>query len=259
MRSRRLNQLDRWRGVGRRGLALLLCSLLWLWAFPAMASERYQLRDRPDPDGIGKVYLGREIAQIKSHRGAHWLERPSRQWEEHPQAVLAGLHLRPTDVVADLGAGSGYFSFRLSALVPAGQVLAVDVQPEMVAQLQATQQARQLTNVVPILAELDDPHLPARSVDLVLMVDAYHEFAYPYEVMQRVVEALKPDGRVVLVEYRGENPLIPIRRLHKMTQRQVKREMAAVGLRWLETQEQLPLQHLMIFGQAARVNSVGEN
>ncbi|MBW4489238.1 MAG: class I SAM-dependent methyltransferase [Trichocoleus desertorum ATA4-8-CV12] len=211
----------------------------------------YQQRDRHNSDGIGKIYMGREIAQVMGHQGAAWLERSSRSWEEQPQRVVEALDLQPADVVADIGAGTGYFSFRLSRLVPDGKVLAVDVQPEMIDILNFLKQENQATNVEPVLSTVQDPHLPTVSVDLALMVDAYHEFEYPQEMMTALVQALKPGGRVVLVEYRGENPLILIKGLHKMTQRQVKKEMQAVGLVWQETKNLLPQQHLMIFRKVA--------
>lgn len=202
-------------------------------------------------DGIGKVYLGREIAQVMGHLGAGWLERPSREAEEQPQVLIDHLNLKPTDVVADIGAGTGYFSFRIAPLVPEGKVLAVDVQPEMLEILSVLKQENQITNVEPILGSETDPHLPPNRVDLVLLVDAYHEFTYPQEMMRAIVEALKPDGRVMLVEYRGENPFVPIKKLHKMTQKQVKKELATVGLTWQETQGFLPQQHVMIFAKSA--------
>ena len=191
--------------------------------------------------------MGREIAQVMGHTGAGWLERPSREAEEQPQRVVNALDLKPTDVVADIGAGTGYFSFRISSLVPQGKVLAVDVQPEMLEIVDLIKQERNITNVESILGSVTDPHLPDGSVDLALMVDVYHELSYPKEMMEGVVKALKPDGRVVLVEYRGENPFLPIKALHKMTQRQVRKEMQAVGLQWQETKNFLPQQHLMVF------------
>lgn len=210
----------------------------------------YQQRPIHNPDGIGKFYLGREIAQVMGHQGAMWLERASRRLEEQPDAVVDALNLAPTDIVADIGAGTGYFSFRISPRVPQGQVFAVDVQPQMLDILSFLKQENQAENLEPILGSETDPHLPEK-VDLALMVDAYHEFAYPQEMMQGIVKALKPGGRVVLVEYRGENPLVPIKGLHKMTQRQVRKEMQAVGLVWQTTQSFLPQQHVMIFQKPA--------
>ncbi|TBR59795.1 class I SAM-dependent methyltransferase [Mastigocladus laminosus UU774] len=211
------------------------------------SSPVYEQRKTHNPDGIGKYYMGREIAKVMGHTGAGWLERPSRETEEKPSKIVDALNLKPTDVVADIGAGTGYLSFRIAPQVPQGKVLAVDIQPEMLDIISFFQQELNVTNVEPILATLTNPNLPNTSIDLALMVDAYHEFAYPQEVMQAIVKALKPGGRVVLVEYRGENPFIMIKRLHKMTQKQVKKEMQAVGLTWRETKNLLPQQHLMIF------------
>ncbi|TVQ07123.1 MAG: methyltransferase domain-containing protein [Leptolyngbya sp. DLM2.Bin27] len=205
----------------------------------------------PSPDGIGRVYLGREIAQTMGHQGAGWLDRPSRVLQERPRAAIAALDLNPTDIVADVGAGTGYFARRIAPLVPQGKVLAVDIQPEMLALLQAELETQGIDNVEPVLGAVDDPNLPPNTVDLALMVDAYHEFAYPREVMAAVVAALKPGGRVVLAEYKAENPMIMIKRLHKMSVAQVRREMAAVGLTWVKTDDRLPEQHLLFFQKPA--------
>lgn len=207
----------------------------------------YQSRAIHSPDGIGKFYMGREIAKVMGHTGAGWLERPSRSTEEQPQQVVNALNLKPTDVVADIGAGTGYMSFRISPLVPKGKVLAVDIQPEMLDIMDSIKRERHITNVEPVLGSITDPHLPPNSIDLALMVDTYHEFSHPREMMEALVRALKPGGRVVLVEYRGENPFVFIKALHKMTQKQARKEMEAVGLQWRETKSFLPTQHLMVF------------
>ncbi|UBF27255.1 class I SAM-dependent methyltransferase [Kovacikia minuta CCNUW1] len=209
----------------------------------------YQERVVHSPDGIGKFYLGREISQIMGHLGAAWLERPTRQFEEQPQELVNALHLKPTDVVADIGAGTGYFSFLISPLVPQGKVLAVDIQPEMLEIIETAKQEQQINNVEPVLGTDTNPNLEPASIDLALLVDAYHEFEYPKEMMQAIAAALKPNGRVILVEYRGENPFVPIKALHKMTQKQARKEMAAVGLVWQETMNFLPQQHVIVFGK----------
>ncbi|WP_315788506.1 class I SAM-dependent methyltransferase [Fischerella sp. JS2] len=213
------------------------------------SSSVYEQRQLHHPDGIGKYYMGREIAKVMRHTGAAWLERPSRETEEKPSKIVDALNLKYTDVVADIGAGTGYLSFRIAPKVPQGKVLAVDIQPEMLDIINFFKQELNVTNIEPVLATSTNPNLPPASVDLALMVDAYHEFEYPQEVMQAIVKALKPGGRVVLVEYRGENPFIMIKGLHKMTQKQVKKEMQAVGLVWRETKNLLPQQHLMVFGK----------
>lgn len=233
---------------------LVLVTVLWgLTACGTSALEDstdYQTID-PSADGIGRVYLGREIAQTMGHRGAGWLDRPSRVLQERPQAAIAALDLSATDVVADIGAGTGYFARRIAPLVPQGKVLAVDIQPEMLALLQAELDTKGIENVEPVLGQTDSPNLPPNSIDLALMVDAYHEFASPREMMQGIVAALKPDGRVVLAEYKAENPMVMIKRLHKMSTAQVRREMAAVGLEWTKTDDSLPEQHLLFFQKQA--------
>ena len=229
-------------------LSLSTCTTLKASKVAAAERAVYQERVVHSPDGIGKFYMGREIAQVMGHTGAGWLERPSRETEEQPNRVVNALDLKATDVVADIGAGTGYFSFRLAPLVPAGKVLAVDIQPEMLEIINLQKKEKKITNVEPVLGSVTDPHLPTSSIDLALMVDAYHEFSYPRETMEGIVRALKPGGKVVLVEYRGENPFVLIKALHKMTQKQVRKEMQAVGLQWLETKSSLPQQHLMVFG-----------
>lgn len=243
---------------GNQRLISISLIILILWglftsAVLADTNSVYQYRTNHNRDGIGKFYMGREIAHVMGHMGAGWLERRSREAEEKPSKVVSALHLKPTDVVADIGAGTGYMSFRMASLVPEGKVLAVDVQPEMLDILGFLQQERHITNVEPVLATPTNTNLPQESIDLALMVDAYHEFEYPQEVMQGIIGALKPGGRVVLVEYRGENPFILIKALHKMTQKQVKKEMQAVGLVWRETQEFLPQQHFLVFEKSAEL------
>ncbi len=239
-----------------RVVAIILVVLLWLalsgWELQlshaiAEPNSVYQERRVHSSDGIGKFYMGREIAKVMGHTEALWLERPSRETTEQPQQLLDSLNLKPTDVVADIGAGTGYFSFRISPRIPQGKVLAVDIQPEMLDILNFLKTENKVTNVEPILGDVTNPNLPPDSVDFALMVDAYHEFEHPREMMEGIVRSLKSRGRVVLVEYRRENPLIPIKALHKMTQKQVHKEMKAVGLQWLETRNFLPQQHVMIF------------
>lgn len=198
-------------------------------------------------DGTGKFYMGREIAQVMGHLGADWLERSNREAEERTDLLIEALKLENDDVAADIGAGTGYFTFRMSSHVPQGKVLAVDIQPEMLELIQAKMQENGIVNVKTILGTEQSPELPKDSVDLVLMVDAYHEFSYPREMMQNIVKALKPDGEVVLVEYRAEDPEVMIKPKHKMAEEQVVKEMQAIGLELKENKNVLPQQHLMIF------------
>ena len=213
----------------------------------AQPAAGYEFRKGDDPSGIDKYYMGRQIADVMSHRGADWLERPNRERQQRTDLLIKAMELQPSDVVADVGAGSGYFTFRMSKLVPQGKVLAVDIQPEMLALIEQKKKEEKVTNVEPVLGTEADPNLPAGSVDVALMVDAYHEFAYPREMMEAVVRALRPGGRLVLVEYRAEDPNVPIRPLHKMTQEQVKKEMAATGLRFRQNKDLLPQQHFLVF------------
>jgi SAM-dependent methyltransferase len=208
----------------------------------------YESRSPRDPSGIGRYYLGRQIAHVMGHEGADWLERDDRREEEGTDLLLKELHLKPTDVVADLGAGTGFFSFRMAPLVPQGKVLAEDIQPEMIAELNQRKAKNNMANVRPVLGTTTDPHLPASGVDLVLLVDAYHEFDHPREMGRAIRNALRPHtGRLALVEYRAEDPNVPIKPIHKMTVEQAKKEMSAVGLEFVEVRESLPQQHLMLF------------
>ena len=201
----------------------------------------------PSWDGSGKIYMGREIAGVMDPDNASWLERPNREVEEMPEKVLRHMNLKPDEVVADIGAGTGYFTFRLSPMLPSGKILAVEIQPEMLEIIKKRAREMQVKNVLPILGTLTDPNLPDAGVDVVLMVDAYHEFSHPREMMEAIVRALKPDGRVVIIEYRGDDPRVGKPPHHKMTEAQLIKEMAAVGLRWQETKAFLPQQHFMVF------------
>ena len=220
----------------------------------AAADSIYRVAPASSPDGTGRLYMGREIAHTMSHYGAVWLDRAERLQEERTDLLLKLMETRvkPTDAIADIGAGSGYMSFRLSALVPAGTVYAVDIQPEMLAIIQAKKEKNRIANIQTILGTITDPKLPDNSADWVLLVDAYHEFSNPYEMMLNISRALKPTGKVILVEYRAEDKSVPIKPLHKMTEVQAKKEMASVGLTWIETQTILPWQHLMIFGKSGK-------
>ncbi len=215
---------------------------------PVAADSLYQYQDATR-DGTGRVYKKREIAQVMGHLGASWLDRPEREQEERTDLLLKALQLKPTDVVADIGAGTGFFTFLMAPKVPQGRVLAVDIQPAMIEYLNEGRTKRKATNVQPILGTESNPKLPANSIDLAIMIDAYHEFSYPREMMQHLVDALKPGGRIVLVEYRAEDPAVPIKPLHKLSITQASTELKAVGLRLLKTDERLPQQHILFFGK----------
>jgi ubiquinone/menaquinone biosynthesis C-methylase UbiE len=204
-------------------------------------------------DGTGKWFLDREIAHFMSHQGAPWLEREERETEEAPNRLVSALGLKPGNQVGDVGAGSGYLTWRMARVVgPTGKIYANDIQPEMIAFLRTNLSVRGITNVVPVLGTTTDPRLPDNTLDLILLVDVYHECDHPWEMTRRMTDALKPGGRLVFVEYRGEERWIPIKPLHKMTANQVRKEMALhPRLEFLENLTNLPRQHILIFQKKA--------
>ncbi|MEM9174719.1 MAG: methyltransferase domain-containing protein [Myxococcota bacterium] len=212
----------------------------------ASAASPYVERT-PTRGGTGRVYMGREISHVMGHLGADWLERATRVREERTDLLIERLPLDPDDVVVDLGAGTGYFSLPIAKRVPKGRVLAVDLQPEMLEFVRRASAREGVDNIEPILATESDPRIPEATADLVLIVDAYHEFSHPREVGLAIVRGLRPGGRLVLVEYRGEDPSVPIKRLHKMTAKQAIQEIEAIGLEWEETLDFLPIQHVLVF------------
>jgi precorrin-6B methylase 2 len=243
------------RRPGARGwpAILLACSFVAASAGVAQTPANsqppvYSFAQEHSPDGIGKFYQGREIAHVMGHEGSDWLERPERQTEERPDLLLRALKLHPGDAAADIGAGTGYFSWRMASIVgDRGRIYANDIQPEMLELLAKNMAEHHATNFQTVLGTITDANLPPGRLDLVLMVDVYHEFDHPYEMMQSICHALKPRGRVVWVEYRAEDPNVPIKPLHKMSEAQVRKEAAALPLQWVETIETLPRQHVIIF------------
>lgn len=228
------------------------CSVLALvFVCNGMASAekpRYEMRRDHDPDGIGKFYLDREIAEVMGHPAAGWLDRPEREQEEQPAKLMEALKIKPGEVIADIGAGSGYYTFRLADRVgPKGKVLAVEIQPEMLDIIKAKMRLRQSPNIDLVLGTLTDPKLQPASLDMILLVDVYHEFSHPYEMTEAMVKALKPGGRLIFVEFRAEDAKVPIKAVHKMTERQVLKEMSVFPLRHVETNGSLPWQHVIVF------------
>jgi len=204
-------------------------------------------RKTPSRDGTGKVYMGREISQVVSQHAIGWLERRDREGEERPSLVMDHLELPKDGVVADIGAGSGYFSFLIAPLVPEGKVIAVDIQQEMLDFVEGKKKLKKVSNVETHLGTIEDTKLTEDTVDLAILVDAYHEFSHPREMAVSILKGLKPGGRLVLLEYRGEDPSVPIKPLHKMTVKQVRSEMEAIGFEFSEVRDFLPIQHFLVF------------
>ena len=216
----------------------------------AAATPIYETRQVHDPDGTGKFYMGREIAQVMGPGGIPWLNRTQREQEEKPALLLDALGLHKGETVADVGAGSGYYTFRIAPKVGlGGKVLAVDIQDEMLAALRRRIADEKVKNVEVIKGSERDPHLAPDSIDMALMVDVYHELSYPYEVMIAIRKALKPGGRMVFVEFRKEDPALAIKGLHKMSLDQLKKEMAAVNLTFITSVETMPIQHIVFFAK----------
>lgn len=191
---------------------------------------------------------GRRIAPVMGWQGADWLERSERIEEEAPQDAIRVLQIPKGAIVADIGAGTGYMTMLLAAAVgPAGRVYANDLQPQMIEMLRRRLAATKVANVTPVVGDVDDPKLPAASIDLVLMVDVYHELSQPQTMLRRIREALKPAGRLVLLEYRKEDPSIPIRFEHKMSVNEARMEVEAEGFVLSKVDESLPRQHILIF------------
>jgi len=234
----------------------LLCAMVFIPQLatsaetnPPPPTSRYEVRVEHDPHGIGKFYLGREIAHVVGgHETVGWLERPEREREERPDLLVPALKLRASDAVADIGAGTGYYTRRLAKDVGTnGVVYAVEIQQEMLDILTNRMAGERVLNVKPVLGTDIDPGLPSASVDLILMVDVYHEFDHPFEMVEAMCRALKPGGRMVFVEFRAEDPEVPIKPVHKMTEAQVRKEMSVHPLEWVETIGTLPWQHIIVF------------
>ena len=210
------------------------------------AQERYTVK-AGDPNGISKWYMGRQIAQVMSHFGIDWLERQEREEEEKTTQLLKNLAVQPGNVIADIGAGSGYHSTLLSKMVGNGKVYAVDVEREMIAYLNERIKREGKKNIIPVLGTEKTVSLPANSMDMMLLVDVYHEFSFPYEMARSMLEALKPGGKLVLVEFRAEDPNVPIKTIHKMSQQQAVKEFKAAGFSFEKNISNLPWQHCLIF------------
>jgi len=208
--------------------------------------NKYKFK-KGDYNGIGKWYMGREIAHVMGYQGIDWLERSEREKEENVSNLIENMGIKPTDTIADIGAGSGYHVFRMAPLAKNGLIYAVDIQIEMLMEIENTKQFNKINNVETILGSETSIQLPVRSVDKILMVDVYHEFNFPIEMIASIKNALKPEGQLFLIEYRGEDPKVPIKKIHKMTENQAVKEMEAAGFKLKSNITNLPWQHCMIF------------
>jgi protein-L-isoaspartate O-methyltransferase len=202
---------------------------------------------RGDFNGIGKWYMGREIAYVMGFQGIDWLERSEREKEENVSTLINNMKIKPEDTIADIGAGSGYHVFRMAPVAKNGLVYAVDIQVEMLKAIQKTKKLKKVANVETVLGNEKSINLPKHSVDKILMVDVYHEFNFPAEMIASIKKALKPNGRLFLIEYRGEDPNVPIKKIHKMSEKQAVMEMKAAGFKLEQNVNNLPWQHCMIF------------
>ena len=224
---------------------VLLFTFLSLSLF-SLGQDRYKIK-AGDPNGINKWYMGRQIAQVMSHYGIDWLERKEREMEENTSQLLKNLGIKSGMLIADIGAGSGYHSALLSKMVGTGKVFAVDVEPEMIAYLNERIKQEKLSRIVPVLSTEQKVSLPENTVDIMLLVDVYHEFSYPYEMALSMRSALKPGGKLVLVEFRSEDQTVPIKTIHKMSEAQAIKELRAAGFTFDKNIDNLPWQHCMVF------------
>lgn len=201
----------------------------------------------PSYDGIGKVYMGREISFVMGFEGMSWLERRSREQEESVSLAIKNLPVSESSVVADIGAGSGYYTFKIAPKVPQGKVFAVEIQDQAINYLKAKSKELGFSNVIPVMGTEKSPNLPFATVDLAIMVDVYHELEFPVEMLAAIKKSLKPGGKLLLIEYRGEDPAIAIKPLHKMTVKQAEKELEANGFKLVENGKFMKIQHFLVF------------
>lgn len=211
-----------------------------------ISKEKYTYREG-DPSGIGKWYMGREIAHVMGFQGMRWLERPEREKEENTARLIENMNIQPSDTIADIGAGSGYHVFKMAKIASEGHVYAVDIQDEMLKAIQTKKESSSARNITTVKGGEESVNLAPNSVDKVLMVDVYHEFNFPIEMIASAHKALRADGKLYLIEYRGEDDSVPIKKLHKMTEKQAIKEMKVVGFKLEENIGNLPWQHCMVF------------
>ncbi len=224
----------------------LVLFLLLVTSSLAAQENRYAFEEG-DRSGIGKRYMGREIAHVMGYQGMSWLERDERETEENTSTLLKNMDISKTDDIADIGAGSGYHVFKMATMATQGTIYAVDIQKEMLTAMRNKKSEGKFANVSLVKGSEKSVNLKPNSVDKVLIVDVYHEMSFPYEMMASLKKAMRPNGKLYLIEYRSEDPNVPIKRLHKMTEAQAIKEMKAVGLVLEENLTNLPWQHCMVF------------
>ena len=210
-------------------------------------NDQKYIYKKGDYNGIGKWYMDREIAYVMGYEGIGWLERSEREKEENVSKLIQNMDIKPNDKIADIGAGSGYHVFRIAPIANKGMVYAVDIQTEMLMAIENIKERSKIKNIKTILGSEESVYLPENSVDKILMVDVYHEFSFPIEIITSIKSALKPEGELFLIEYRAEDPNVPIKKIHKMSEKQAVKEMNAAGFKLKKNINNLPWQHCMIF------------
>ncbi|WP_438969032.1 class I SAM-dependent methyltransferase [Nonlabens sp.] len=229
-------------------LFLLLIITLPIFSIAQQTAEKEVYTYKTgNPNGTGKWYMGREIAYVMGFQGMNWLERPEREKEENTSKLLKNMDLKPGDTIADIGAGSGYHVFKMSPTVKNGFVYAVDIQDEMLAVIDQRMEESQIDNVSTIKGSEKSVNLPENSINKALMVDVYHEFSFPIEMIASIKKALKPNGKIYLIEYRAEDASVPIKEIHKMSEKQAVKEFKAAGFKLESNAINLPWQHCMVF------------
>lgn len=227
-------------------IVLSFFSLCLFGEVTAQTENDYSHKE-PSRDGIGKIYRGREIAHVMGFHGVAWLERDSREEEENTKLTISKLPINENSKVADVGAGSGFYTFRIADKVPKGKVYAVDIQQEALNYIKNKAEKQKVDNVITVLGTEKSPNLPENTLDLVIMVDVYHELAFPKEMLENIKKSLNPTGKLLLIEYRGEDPKVAIKPLHKMTVEQVKKELEANGFKLTTNGQFLNIQHFLLF------------
>ena len=210
-------------------------------------NDQKYIYKKGDYNGIGKWYMDREIAYVMGYEGIGWLERSEREKEENVSKLIQNMGIKTNDTIADIGAGSGYHVFRIAPIANKGMVYAVDIQTEMLMAIENIKETSKIKNIKTILGSEESVYLPENSVDKILMVDVYHEFSFPIEMITSIKRALKPEGELFLIEYRAEDPNVPIKKIHKMSEKQAVKEMNAAGFKLKRNINNLPWQHCMIF------------